>query len=946
MDQLRKKYIEIMRSRIIESFLSEKEILKKELFNDAQLYEVSDEQVEILCDEIVTHIQKCENYIKYLNAKNGNYMIFDQEWKLYRDYGESFGFKENELLAILQKYEEKSKTRDKIELYNFLFRETIDPDVDEELFKEELNEEIAILELSPEESAEVQKMFEDNVLKFSGYVDEAYKNCSKEYLLNQKQILQLTAILNDLFRIDDMDERETRQYINHTNHLSGRYEKIAAKYSLNLEKKLAERFEPKTVIWKGEEIFFDGKYQFEQYIHEEYEQAILQFNERYERISKGNSDAMSQVNGWINDFEGLIIKGFKELEEYLQIPTYDYIVNIQNTAERVRKSVKSKQREWGDINEQQENARKYRENRKEHRNRFVGGGFGLSGTIKGVVATGAMNVATGAAHSMINAVGNAVTDGIANRERKDLMGSLDYIQATMYSSVRNNIKSLFKDIQKESNNLLPELDYFEETLLRKEMLNIDESIKDDFARKILIRAPYSPSTYLLVMKLYGDELEKEELQQFANEFHIDIDVDCLQYLEKKIQTTDFSETDAVGLSEILKILFKDTSESAPYELLLYVNVVNGIISRIEDEELLMDFCENVRKFDAAIPECGLLERYYNEALLPIIAQTQEMLDNEEDIKNVKFSLEFLRIIEMHMLPKITETVEKLWNVYAKKYVRKNISINKITEIEYLKKAQEEIRQLDVQFKTTGAEFEFFEIISGMLLEEVNVRATDGVLELQEYVEILAKQLRYDFSEVKTCLRDKIKKLDVESRTVCGILYESKEDADKERLKVVDGVKYDTLEMAEIKRGQFIEEKQKEKAELDYISMVETKYVSVAKKMNELYKREYVSEAAKLKISQHEANAREKYEELSAMRLRGRIVGERIKGIVWLTFAVIACVVGVKLWRIVPVIGKVIIVCVSLYMFGVMFEHMEAANDFKENLQLLVELERILKNEKK
>ena len=66
MDQLRKKYIEIMRSRTIESFLSEKEILKKELFNDAQLYEVSDEQVEILCDEIVTHIQKCENYIKYL----------------------------------------------------------------------------------------------------------------------------------------------------------------------------------------------------------------------------------------------------------------------------------------------------------------------------------------------------------------------------------------------------------------------------------------------------------------------------------------------------------------------------------------------------------------------------------------------------------------------------------------------------------------------------------------------------------------------------------------------------------------------------------------------------------------------------------------------------------------------------------------------------------------
>lgn len=48
----------------------------------------------------------------------------------------------------------------------------------------------------------------------------------------------------------------------------------------------------------------------------------------------------------------------------------------------------------------------YRAARKAARGRFVGGGFGLSGTIKGSLQAGALNATTGLAHSAVNTIGN------------------------------------------------------------------------------------------------------------------------------------------------------------------------------------------------------------------------------------------------------------------------------------------------------------------------------------------------------------------------------------------------------------------------------------------------------------------------------------------------------------------------------------------------------------
>jgi hypothetical protein len=51
----------------------------------------------------------------------------------------------------------------------------------------------------------------------------------------------------------------------------------------------------------------------------------------------------------------------------------------------------------------------YRTQRRESRGRWVGGGFGIGGAVKGAMQAGAMNLATGAVHGTFNLIGKGLT---------------------------------------------------------------------------------------------------------------------------------------------------------------------------------------------------------------------------------------------------------------------------------------------------------------------------------------------------------------------------------------------------------------------------------------------------------------------------------------------------------------------------------------------------------
>lgn len=72
----------------------------------------------------------------------------------------------------------------------------------------------------------------------------------------------------------------------------------------------------------------------------------------------------------------------------------------------VEQALKNMSASADSIDRQRDKEEAYRDYRKKARGRFVGGGFGLEGAIKGMAMAGAANLATGLLHSVANAFGN------------------------------------------------------------------------------------------------------------------------------------------------------------------------------------------------------------------------------------------------------------------------------------------------------------------------------------------------------------------------------------------------------------------------------------------------------------------------------------------------------------------------------------------------------------
>ena len=88
--------------------------------------------------------------------------------------------------------------------------------------------------------------------------------------------------------------------------------------------------------------------------------------------------------------------------------------------------------------------RQYRAARKAYRGRMVGGGFGLSGAIKGAVQAGAINATTGMAHSAVNAIGNMGSAIAASAQKVSLYNNSqmkDVLAAGICVSILNTYEN-------------------------------------------------------------------------------------------------------------------------------------------------------------------------------------------------------------------------------------------------------------------------------------------------------------------------------------------------------------------------------------------------------------------------------------------------------------------------------------------------------------------------
>lgn len=211
--------------------------------------------------------------------------------------------------------------------------------------------------------------------------------------------------------------------------------------------------------------------------------------------------------------------------------------------------------EYCAINEEADNEKLNREIRKESRDRMQGMGFGLSGAIKAQMKAGAYNMATGAAHSIFNAVGDAMTDSARSSKLKSLYES-DVTKNRLMSGMYNAIQQLKFDTialcgleELYNRQVIAKVNTVLENISNGA---VPESRMDTVVAELLVEDPFNENVYRLCVKRFGDH--NYELSLLARLFDME---DCVRRVKNESLINSVINNSAVRNKKAIVELISD-----------------------------------------------------------------------------------------------------------------------------------------------------------------------------------------------------------------------------------------------------------------------------------------------------------------------------------------------------------------------------------------------------
>lgn len=163
----------------------------------------------------------------------------------------------------------------------------------------------------------------------------------------------------------------------------------------------------------------------------------------------------------------------------------------------------------------------YRDLRKDSRTRIVGGGFGLKGAAKGMATAGAINGLTGAAHSVVNMLGNLGSNHKMNSRLKAL--DTKETRQALIDAFEENIVELSDIVADILNSKGIKTVVYDASAIRKNQIIIENCYKRDLnevgraINEAIIAYPYNEQnflTYYLLEYNHTQDSEFDELVEY------------------------------------------------------------------------------------------------------------------------------------------------------------------------------------------------------------------------------------------------------------------------------------------------------------------------------------------------------------------------------------------------------------------------------------------------
>lgn len=639
---------------------------------------------------------------------------------------------------------------------------------------------------------------------------------------------------------------------------------------------------------------------------------------------------------------------------------------------------------FNEINLQNQKDQAYRDYRKASRGRWVGGGFGVTGALKGAATAAVFNGLTGAAHSLGNAVGNAYSNYKANQKLQKLFGQNNLaveLCAAIGEDVKNLVDILVDILNKNGMNIKEYTT--EETNVGIRIYNNYDKIEDyedkKEALKQCIRSnPYDSDFGILYLKDFytGYESDKE-FDALCTYFGMDIESMKSQVLFHRFQRYfSLSDSEKIRcLEEYLKAAIMwnvtdTTKKEVEYcftgvdDIALDIDHVNCVSEELRDKVTSKQFF----KVDTSI-SAKFFQRLFLECNYSLVDGEEVEADNaKEAINLLRAKLEIIDIYKSCNIRKKTDIVtaiEKI-NKCNEKYNNTKIGYKVLNYLKYGAAVSGVIFDPTIEHENLEEDIENFKggkfIIAPILTLMENgeikypdyysnrtydTKDNDEKDDCDETIEIFQMEYeKIDFSnedalisfkdEVqkfknKTGLGDNIiselekrlKYIDKCERTVLGVEYPTREEAGKEKKKVAGNHKYETVEEAETA-----------KKELKYIDdIMGTDFASTDLNkcfvnFQNLKKYDIHTPTGRDKMTEIEKTLIERYkhlcEEISSHEKNKNSLS------LWKIVSVIGTLIAIPFFFSLGIIGKIICICIVCALWQTVLERSAKCRSFDLN----------------
>lgn len=218
------------------------------------------------------------------------------------------------------------------------------------------------------------------------------------------------------------------------------------------------------------------------------------------------------------------------------------------------------------VHESEKEAELARELRKNSRGRVIGGGFGVSGAVKGMAFAGAANLVTGSVHSIANAIGNAKTRNEIARQEAKLYQNEDFVRY-LRDQIYNGVLTLGGCVAAEhgvdAEIVQPRNPEFTASLMKNYGL-VPENDRLEVLFHALENNVYEIQVYEHLLKEFD---HSEEAAQIGRLFGLGVEIDriCVDVLTKLVPSE--SDLSARSMEENLTLLdvYRRKKERLGYE---------------------------------------------------------------------------------------------------------------------------------------------------------------------------------------------------------------------------------------------------------------------------------------------------------------------------------------------------------------------------------------------